>query len=242
MEFEEIILLFKKNTGDAACRDGMERFAITADVIYGTGLPFVRKLAGRIKRETKDAAKHNTLAKKLWAHGAHETKLLASIVAEPDIGWDTVEKWLGSCQNWAEVDQLCMNLLGGMEGAGEKALEYSKSDDLWRKRAGFVIMAVVAMRRKGALEKRLSDRYFGAILRESTDERNFVKKAVNWALRHLGKLVDKPRFDEAVALSRKLAAGDDKTARWIGKDALRELVAKGPPRNSKLGVRRTESR
>jgi 3-methyladenine DNA glycosylase AlkD len=229
MEFVDIIAQLSKNSKPGN-REGMERFAITADRVYGTGLPFVRNLAKQIKKETDGPGERNALAKRLWAHGAHETKLLSSIVAEPDIGWDTVEKWLGSCQNWAEVDQLCMNLAGEMDGAGGKALEYSKSGDLWRKRAGFVIMAVLAMRQKGSLDAGLSEKYFKAIARESTDERNFVKKAVNWALRHLGKLVDKPRFDEAVALSRKLAASDDKTARWIGKDALRELNAKGPPK------------
>lgn len=230
MEFVEIILLFRRNTGDAACREGMERFAITADVTYGTGLPFVRGLAGRIKQETKDAAGRNALAKKLWRHGAHETKLLAALVAEPSIGWDTSDSWLGTCQNWAEVDQLCMNLLWKMPGSEEKALAYSRAKQEWRKRAGFVLMAVLAMRRKGTLDRRLSDRYFSAILRESADERNFVKKAVNWALRHMGKCVDGERYKKALGISRKLAAGKDKTARWIGKDALRELEAKGPPK------------
>lgn len=241
MDFDEIITQLSENAKPGN-REGMERFAITADRVYGTGLPFVRNLAKQINKETNGPGERNSLAKRLWKHGAHETKLLATIVAEPDIGWDTVDKWLGSCQNWAEVDQLCMNLVGQMEGAGEKALEYSESDDLWRKRAGFVIMAVLAMRQKGRLDAKLSGRYLRAIERESADGRNFVKKAVNWALRHIGKLVDVQRFHEAVALSRKLAESEDKTARWIGKDALRELNAKGPPRNSKLGVRRAESR
>jgi 3-methyladenine DNA glycosylase AlkD len=229
MEFEEIIALFSKNANPEN-KEGMERFAITADRIYGTGIPFVRRLAKQIRKEIKGPEERNALAKKLWVHGAHETKIMATLVADADIGWDTVEKWLGTCQNWAEVDQLCMNLLGEMEGAGEKALEYSESDELWKKRAGFVIMAVLAMRQKDRLEKRLADRFFIAIERESADGRNFVKKAVNWALRHMGKLVDKRNYDKALIISKRLAASEDRTKRWVGADALKELMAKGPPR------------
>ncbi len=229
MEFDEIIRLFKKNQGDASCREGMERFAIKADVVYGTGLPFIRGLAARARREAKSPGERNALAKKLWKHGAHETKLLAALVAEPSIGWNVADDWLGGCQNWAEVDQLCMNLLWKMDGAESKALEYSRADDEWRKRAGFVIMAVLAMRRKAGLDSRLSDGFLAAIEEQSHDDRNFVRKAVNWALRHIGKLVDESRYKQAVALSKKLADSTDKSARWIGKDALRELESKGPP-------------
>ena len=101
---------------------------------------------------------------------------------------------------------------------------------MWKKRAGFVIIAVLAIREKAAMRTADSDRFFAAIERESKDGRNFVKKAVNWALRHMGKCVDGPRFEKALALSGKLAASDDRTARWIGSDALRELRKKGPPK------------
>lgn len=229
MEFGEIIAELTSNEKPGN-REGMERFAIKADRIYGTGLPFVRTLARRIRKEEKDGAKRNELAKRLWAHNAHETKLLATIVAGPDIGWDAVEGWIATCQNWAEVDQLCSNLLWEMEGAGEKALVFAESEDEWRKRAGFVIMAVLAIRLKDRMGKGLAGRYYTAIERHSRDPRNFVRKAVNWALRHMGKYVDEHEFERAVALSKKLADEEDRTARWIGKDALRELLARGPPK------------
>lgn len=237
MEFNEIIAELSAN-GKPGNREGMERFAITADRIYGTGLPFIRALARRIRKEEKDGAKRNGLAKKLWAHNAHETKLLATIVAGQDIGWAVAEKWIATCQNWAEVDQLCSNLLWGMDGAGERALVFAESDDEWRKRTGFVIMAVLAIRLKGNLDKGLAGRYYAAIEKHSRDQRNFVRKAVNWALRHMGKYIDGREYERAVMLSKKLAGQEDRTARWIGKDALRELLMKGPPKPSKVRLKR----
>jgi len=152
------------------------------------------------------------------------------MVASPSIGWPAVEKWINDCQNWAEVDQLCMNLLGDMEGASEKALEYSKEKEQWRKRTGFSLMAVITWRQKKDIDQKLVDKFLVAIERESTDERNFVRKAVNWALRHVGKMGDKNNYQKALALSKKLASSKNKTARWIGSDAYRELKKKGPPR------------
>ena len=89
-------------------------------------------------------------------------------------------------------------------------------------------MAVVVWKQKGKFPNEYSGKYLLAIEQESKDGRNFVRKAVNWALRHIGKMTDKKRWKEAVALSRKLSKSPDKTARWIGKDALRELEKKGP--------------
>ena len=230
MKFPEIISLFEKNANPSN-KEGMERFAITAEKAYGTGIPFVRNLAKQILKQMKkeSADERNELAKKLWAHGAHETKLLASMVASTSIGWKTAEKWIDDCQNWAEVDQLCMNLLDDMDGASDKALEYSHSEGMWRKRAGFALMAVTTWRQKKEVDVRVVDKFLEAIERESTDDRNFMKKAVNWALRHVGKSGTRQSYDKALALSKKLANSKDKTARWIGSDALRELKKKGPP-------------
>lgn len=227
MEFQEIISLLEKNA-NVENQKGMERFAITAEKVYGTGVPFVRSLAKTIKK-MKNEKEKNELAKKLWKHGAHETKLLATMVASPSIGWDVVEKWIDECQNWAEVDQLCMNLLGNMEGASEKALEYSKEKEQWRKRTGFSLMAVITWREKKKIDPKTADRFLEAIERESADERNFVKKAVNWALRHIGKMGSKKNYEKALVLSKKLMDSKNKTARWIGSDAYRELKKKGPP-------------
>ncbi len=229
MDFNAIIRAFEKNANPSN-KEGMERFAINAEKAYGTGVPFVRNLARQIRKEVKEEKERNALAVKLWAHGAHETKLLATMLAGPSIGWKTVEKWIDGCQNWAEVDQLCMNLLGNMEGASEKALEYSHSKEQWRKRAGFSLMAVISWREKQKLDPKVADKFLSAIERESTDERNFVRKAVNWALRHIGKSGTRENYEKALALSKKLSSGKDKAARWIGSDAKRELEKKGPPK------------
>jgi len=228
MQLAEISSLFERNT-NAENIAGMARFVINDCRAYGVGMPFVRTLAKRVRKEMKGERERNELAIALWKHGFHEEKVLASLLAEPSIGWKTAERWTASCTNWAETDQLAMNLLWRMEGASEKALEFSKAEDEWTKRMGFSLMAVVTWRRKQELPDSVADEFLAAIERESSDGRNFVKKAVNWALRHVGKMGSKRNYAKALALSRELKAGENKTARWIGSDAARELEAKGPP-------------
>jgi len=227
MKFSEFMARMRRK-GTAHNREGMKRFAITGSKLYGSGVPFVRKLAGRARKEVKEEKKRNALARRLWASGVHEGKLAATMIAEPSIGWRTAEKWISQCRNWAEVDQLCSNLLWKMKGVDRKALQYTRVRELWKKRTGFVLMAVLAVRRRGELKPKLANAFFAAIERESKDERNFVRKAVNWALRQVGKSTNARNWRKALVLARKLAAGKDKTARWIGSDAKRELEEKGP--------------
>ncbi|MDD5317662.1 MAG: DNA alkylation repair protein [Candidatus ainarchaeum sp.] len=227
MEFNEIISLLEKNSSKKNAA-GMARFGITGTNAYGVGMPFVRNLAKRIKKEAKGGSARNSLAEKLWAHGFHEDKIVAALVAEPSIGWKQAEKWVSDCSNWAETDQLAMNLLWRMEGAPEKALEFSKSEEEFVKRAGFALMAVIPWRQKKGFPDAVADKFLAAIARESSDDRNFVKKAVNWALRHIGKMGSKRNYGKALALSRKLAKSEKKAARWIGSDAARELEARRP--------------
>jgi 3-methyladenine DNA glycosylase AlkD len=218
--------LEKNSSGKNA--EGMARFAISGSPAYGTGMPFLRALARRAKKEEKSAEARNALALELWAHGFHEDKVLASLLAEPSIGWKTADKWAAQCLNWAETDQLAMNLLWRMEGAPQKALEYSASGNEWVKRTGFALMAVIPWRMKKGFPDALADEFLAAIERESADERNFVKKAANWALRHIGKTGSRRNHAKALALARKLAKSGNKTARWIGSDAARELGERKP--------------
>jgi len=227
MEFNGIISQFEKKS-DKSNVEGMARFGITGTNAYGVGMPFVRNLAKQVKKRVKGDSARNALALKLWSHGFHEDKVLAALVAEPSIGWRQAGKWVSDCSNWAETDQLAMNLLWKMEGAPEKALEFSKAEKEFVKRAGFALMAVIPWRQKKEFPDAVADKFLAAIERESTDERNFVKKAVNWALRHIGKMGSKRNYDKALALARKLSKSGNKAARWIGSDAARELEARKP--------------
>jgi len=227
MDAEKLLAELKRG-GSPRNVKGMKKFAITGSPAYGCSVPAVRAIAGRLKREAMDDAERNALAAKLWASGVHEAKLLASMIATPGIGWRQAEKWIGSCRNWAEVDQLCSNLLWELDGVEGKALQYAEARELWKKRTGFVLMAVLAVRRREKLDGLLADEFFAAIERERYDERNFVKKAVNWALRQIGKGTNRRNWRKAMALAGKLAASGNATARWIGTDARRELIAMGP--------------
>ena len=224
---EELAGRMKRN-GSRRNVEGMKRFAITGSPLYGCSVPYVRKLAREVRREVKEGRARNAIARKLWRKGVHECKLLATMIAEPGIGWRGVERWISDCRNWAEVDQLCSNLLWKLKGVEAKALQYARARELWKKRTGFALMAVLAVRRKGGLGAGLVDGYLKAIERESTDERNFVRKAVNWALRQIGKSTNQKYWKKAVSLSKKLASSRNKTSRWVGSDARRELEAKGP--------------
>lgn len=227
MEHRQVISLFEENA-NAKNIAGMARFAINGSDAYGVGMPFLRALAKRIRKEMKGTAERNVLARSLWSHGFHEEKVLASLLAEPSIGWKTVEQWTASCNNWAETDQLAMNLLWRMDGASDKALEFTRAPDEWTKRMGFSLIAVITWRQKKELPDSVADAFLSAIRRESGDDRTYVKKAVNWALRHVGKMGSKRNYSKAIALARELKTSENKTARWIGSDAARELATRAP--------------
>jgi len=227
MELEKIMQEMKR-AGTPRNRDGMKRFAITGSPIYGCGVPFVRKISVRMRHEVKDAGALNAMAIGLWNTQVHEAKLLATMVANEALGWGVAEKWVSQCNNWAEVDQLCSNLLWKFQGVEAKALQYAHVHEQWKKRTGFVLMAVLAVRRGAGLDAKLADEFFSAIERECKDGRNFVKKAENWALRQVGKSTNKKIWRKARMLAEKLAGSRDGNARWIGSDAKRELATMMP--------------
>lgn len=200
----------------------MKRFGISSEKCFGVGNTQIRQILKESKKGIEEKER-NKIAQELWAYGYHETKVLAGMVATPEIGWKVVEKWVMECENWAQVDGLCLDLLWKMPNPEKRALSYSRAKHLWKKRTGFVIMAVLAVRFKNKLEKKVVNAFFKAIERESTDERNFIKKAVNWALRQIGKSSPK-YYSRALKLSRKLSESEDKTKKWVGKNAYRELI------------------
>lgn len=196
---------------------GMARFGIRGARVLGVPVRTLRAIA----RET---GRSHALAEELWASGIHEARILASIVAEPKrVDRAQMERWVADLDSWDLCDQCCTNLWVRTPFAHDTALEWSEREQEFVKRAGFVLMAQVASKDKTAPVE-LLQRYLARIEAAADDEHNFVKKAINWALREIGKR--SPELNAAaIALARRLLAAESRAARWVGSDALRELTS-----------------
>jgi len=194
---------------------GMERFGIDNSKALGVRLPDIRKLAKLIKKD-------HDLAAGLWASNMHEARLLATMIADPaQVTPQQMDSWVHDLTSWDICDQACGNLFDKTPYVLEKALEYSASEKEFVKRAGFTLMAEYAVHHKKAADD-VFLRLLPIIEREAWDDRNFVKKAVNWALRQIGKRNTLLK-QAAIQTAERILAQDTKAARWIAKDALREL-------------------
>ncbi len=196
--------------------EGMARFGINAKGALGVSMPALRKMG-------KELGRDHEMSLALWKTGVHEARILAALAGDPArVTTSQMERWVRGFDSWDVCDQVCMNLFDRTPFAYEKAVEWSSRKQEFVKRAGFALMAVLAVHDKRAPDSKLA-RFLPAIKRESTDERNFVKKAVNWALRQIGKR-SRGLNGKAVAAAKVIARKDSKAARWIAKDALRELT------------------
>ncbi len=212
--FDDIIEKLKSVSNPDAV-GGMARFGITPENTFGVSIPNLRKIA----KETK---KNHALAQQLWESGFRETMILASMIDEPEmVTEEQMEKWVLDFDYWEICDQCCMNLFEKTGFAYEKAVEWSLRDEQFVKRAGFVLMARLAVSDKKADDSRF-EQFFPMMLREADDERNFVKKAVNWALRQIGKR-NLALNVKAIETAKEMQGIDSKSARWIASDAIREL-------------------
>jgi 3-methyladenine DNA glycosylase AlkD len=206
--------------GDPASVAGMARFGIRPRTrVLGISVVALRKLARELGRD-------HALAGALWRSGIHEARLLATMVDDPaKVTEAQADRWVRTLDSWDICDQLCGNLLDRTPFAVEKAFEWSTRDPEFEKRAAFAMMASLAL--KGGAPERTLERFLPIIRREATDDRNFVKKGVNWALRQIGKRSE-PLRRKAMATAERIAAIDSRSARWIAADALRELRAREP--------------
>ncbi len=154
-----------------------------------------------------------------------ETRILASLVDESGaVTREQMDEWAASFDGWEICDQCCMNLFRHIDGAEDVALRWSRRHGMFVKRAGYVLMAVLAVHRKQT-DDRYFERFFPAIVPGADDDRRYVKKAVSWALRQIGKR--NARLNRmAVAVAEKLRQRDSTAARWIARDAVRELTSK----------------
>lgn len=195
---------------------GMARFGIVCGRAYGVRIPELRRIA-------KEAGRDHPLALRLWEEECRETRILAGMIAEPaKVTEQLMESWTGGFDNWETCDQVCMNLFEKTPFAREKALDWAGREEEFVKRAGFVLMARLAVSDKQAPDGHF-EAFFPLIRREAGDGRNYVKKAVNWALRQIGKR-NRHLHGRAVAVAEEIAAMESRSARWIAADALRELT------------------
>jgi 3-methyladenine DNA glycosylase AlkD len=210
------VLARLKTLADPRQLPGMARFGIAVDkALGGVPTPMLKKLA-------REIGKDHQLAQELWKTGVHEARHLAALIDEPtQVTEAQMERWAKQFDSWDVCDGCCLNLFEQTPFAHRKAIEWSRREEEFVKRAGFSLMAVLAVHDKAAGDAKFL-KFLPAIKRQSRDERNFVKKAVNWALRQIGKrnlLLNRAAIEAADHI-RKI---DSPAARWIAADALREL-------------------
>jgi 3-methyladenine DNA glycosylase AlkD len=197
-------------------RDGMARFGIPSDNALGVSVADIRRIA-------KQLGPNHELAEALWHTGVYEARMLTAFLAEPArVTPAQMDRWCRDFDNWAICDTLCFHLFHRTPHAFAKVEQWSDKRAEFEKRAAFALLASVA-----GHDKTSGDEPFLATLplieRAATDERNFVKKGVSWALRRAGRRSATLNL-AAIELAQRLAASPDAAARWIGKDALREIT------------------
>ena len=216
-EYRELIrrITRKKNKHNL---EGMRRFGINVTNAYGgVSVPELRKIG-------KTIGKNHDLAIKLWSSGIHEARILASLIDEPDkVTESQMDRWAMEFDSWDICDQCCGNLFDKTAFAYSKAVEWSLREDEYVRRAGYVLMAELAVHDKDAGNE-IFIMFFKYIKEGSVDDRNFVKKAVNWALRQIGKRNDLLR-KKALEVAEDIKNKDPKSAKWVANDAIRELRA-----------------
>jgi 3-methyladenine DNA glycosylase AlkD len=214
---EQIILNLQQSANVQAV-EGLARFGSRPAQALGVSIPTLRKMA-------KEIGRNHALALALWDSGIHEARILASMIAEPQlVTSQQMEVWVNDFDAWDVCDQVCGNLFDRTPYAYEKAVQWSQQEQEFVRRAGFVMMAELAVHDKQARDEVFLP-FFPLIKQYASDERNFVKKAVNWALRQIGKR-NKSLRALALECAYDIQNMDSKTARWVAKDTIKELQAK----------------
>ena len=206
--------------------EGMARFGISTDNRLGVSIPELRKLA-------KELRKNHDLALDLWKTKISDAMILASMIDDPEkLTEQQMEDWVRSFDSWDVCDQVCMNLFDKHALAWKKIVEWSKRDEEFVKRAAFSLIACLSVHDKEAEDQKFLA-FLPIIKRESVDNRNYVKKAVNWALRNIGKR--NSNLNKAtIECSIELKQMDFKASRWIGSNALRELESEAVQRKTHI--------
>ncbi len=196
---------------------GMARYGINPNGTLGITIPQLREIAKQIGTD-------HALALELWRSGIHDARTLASMIDDPALVTpEQMDDWVKDFDSWDVCDQVCGNLFDQTPHAFTKVAEWSDREEEFVRRAAFALLAGLSVHDKGASDSAFVA-CFPLIVGASTDERNFVKKAVNWALRNIGKR-NTALNALAIDLAREIQGIDSKAARWIASDALRELIS-----------------
>ena len=196
--------------------EGAARYGICALEVWGVSAPKLRALA-------KEIGRNHDLAGELWRTGVHDARILATLVDDPaQVTTGQMERWAADFNSWAVCDSACCSLFDKTPYAWDKAVEWIDRQEEYVKRAGFVLMAALAVHDKKAPNEKF-EAFLSLIETHATDDRNFVKKAVNWALRQIGKR-NRHLNSLAIQAGERIRQLDSKAARWIASDALRELT------------------
>ena len=208
-----------KLLGSPKAVEGMARFGIHVPIAWGVSTPNVRRLA-------KEIGKDHKLASQLWWTGVHDARILAALIDDPArVTPSQMERWARDFDSWAVCDAACGCLFDKTPYAWDKTVEWTGREREYVKRAGFVLMATLAVHDKKAPDQRFEE-FLPLISKHATDERNFDKKGVNWALRQIGKR-NRRLNTLAIQAAERIRRIDSKAARWIAADALRELASEG---------------
>jgi 3-methyladenine DNA glycosylase AlkD len=214
MDYEEILGRLKSLSNPDGVA-GMARFGINPNRAYGVSIPSLRQMA-------KQIGTNRPLAQRLWSSGIRDARILATMIDNPaEVAAEQMERWVQDFDSWDLCDQCCNNLFYKTDYSYQKAVEWSLRNEEYVKRAGFVLMACLAVHDKKASDKEFL-KFLLPIKRQAVDDRNFVKKAVNWALRQIGKR-SRNLNREAIKTAMEIQQLSSKSAQWIASDALREL-------------------
>jgi len=196
---------------------GMRRYGITPEKAYGISIPDLRAIA-------KEIGRNHDIAIQLWDIDTRETRILASMVEDSnEVNEQLIEVWVSNFDYWEICDQWCMNLFEKLPTAYHHAIVWSRRKEEFVRRAGFVLMARLAVSDKKSGDAQFLH-FFPCIKHGAVDKRNYVKKGVSWALRQIGKRnIDLNA--KAISLAKELALMESNSARWVAGDVLRELTS-----------------
>jgi len=206
-----------RRLGSKSARDGLARYALPADNAFGIAVGTLHKLA-------KDLGRNHDLAAGLWRSGYFEARMLATFVDEPQrVTPAQMDRWCRDFDSWGICDTVCFHLFDRTPYAYDKVEQWADRKEEFIKRGAFALLASLALHDKAADDESFL-RYLPLIEKAAPDDRNFVKKGVSWALRAIGKR--QTVREAAIDVAKRLAESSEPAARWIGKDALRDLTKK----------------
>jgi 3-methyladenine DNA glycosylase AlkD len=211
----KVVVAMLRRRARRGYRAGMERYALPTDRALGVAVGDIRAIARQVGRD-------HQLAMALWRTGWYEARMLATMVDEPArVNSSQMDRWCRDFDSWGICDTACFELFDRTPHAYRKVVQWARRDEEFVRRAAFSLMASLSIHDRTTPDRPM-EKWFVLIERASTDDRNFVKKGVNWALRSLGSR-SVALHRKANRLSKKLARSSNSTARWIGRDALRDL-------------------